>query len=78
MKTIKKLLLAALIGLTLVSCSTDDSQEETKTARVNTVSLYNLPTSVSVNDTPLSQEFHNGEAFEVETGDVIKASGRQI
>lgn len=74
----KKLLMILGICLFLFSCSTDEESNSTKQARVNIVSLYGLPTSVSLNNVGLPSEFHHGEAFEVKRGDVIKASGRQI
>ena len=73
----KKILSMLLITLTLLSCSTEET-ETTKEARVNIVSAFNLPTSVSHNNIPLPIEYHNGQVFKVKTGDVIKASGRQI
>jgi hypothetical protein len=77
-----KKLLTILATILLMSCSTDETDSgnntTTKEARVNIVSAFNLPTSLSVNNMPLPNEFHHGVAFEVETGDVIKASGRQI
>lgn len=73
----RKIFLILVISLMFFSCSPEDASS-TKIARVNVVSLYNLPTSVSLNNVGLPIEFHHGEAFEVETGDIIKASGRQI
>ncbi len=73
-----KKILMILILTTFIGCSKEDNSESTKIARVNVVSLYNLPTSVSLNGIGLPREFHYGEGFEVKRGDVIKASARQI
>lgn len=75
----KRLLNLVLVLLTvgLTSCSTEEENVK-KTASIQLVNLYNLPSNLTINNVVLPNEYHRGLSFEVETGDVIRATALHI
>ena len=80
MKNTLRLLGLGLLTTLLFSCSADEVSENNteKMAVVYISSNYGLPTSLTLNYTMMGEEYKTGTPFIVETGDVIKMSGRTV